>query len=163
MSRLMLPLLLSPSIAYRVHTVFCAECTNNFDYKSLGAFWSHRLSGMPGNVTRLLACDEGQLAKYKGLNLGPTFVHRNHGRMNHQRDPAEPAPFGSRQSDMSPSYNKPASIMHWVQESEEAKHVDYVLYIDADMLLRKHRRESNREPDHTPSHHAHLGILPVGL
>ena len=26
--------------------------------------------------------------------------------------------------------------MHWVQESEEAKHVDYVLYIDADMLLR---------------------------
>ena len=38
---------------------------------------------------------------------------------------------------MSPSYNKPGSIMHWVQESEEAKSVDYVLYIDADMLLRK--------------------------
>merc|ERR1719163_1718750 len=93
----------------RIHTVFCAECTNNFDYKSLGVFWSHRLSGMPGNVTRLLACDEG----------------------------GRPAPHGSRSSDMSPSYNKPGSIMHWVQESEEAKHVDYVLYIDADMLLRR--------------------------
>ena len=121
----------------RVHTVFCAECTNNFDYKSLGVFWSHRLSGMPGNVTRLLACDENQLATYKGLNLGPTFVHRNHGRVNHMRDDkgAKP-PYGSRPSDISPSYNKPGSIMHWVQESEEAKHVDYVLYIDADMLLR---------------------------
>ena len=34
----------------------------------------------------LLACDESQLATYKGLNLGPTFVHRNHGRMVHERD-----------------------------------------------------------------------------
>ena len=111
--------------------------TNNFDYKSLGVFWSHRLSGMPGNVTRLLACDPGQLANYKGLNLGPTFVHRNHGRMTHKReDDGQPPPYGSRPTDMSPSYNKPASIMHWVQESEEAKNVDYVLYIDADMLLR---------------------------
>ena len=32
----------------RVHTVFCAECTNNFDYKSIGVFWSHKLAGMPG-------------------------------------------------------------------------------------------------------------------
>jgi len=27
--------------------------------------------------------------------------------------------------------------MHWVNESAEARNVDYVLYIDADMLLRK--------------------------
>ena len=38
--------------AYRVHTVFCAECTNNFDYKSIAAFWSHNVSGMPGGITR---------------------------------------------------------------------------------------------------------------
>jgi hypothetical protein len=127
------------AVAPRVHTVFCAECTDNFDYKSLGVFWSHRLSGMPGNVTRLLACDEHQLARYKGLHLGPTFVHKNHGHLTHVRDPDEPkpAPYGSRPSDQSPSYNKPGSIMHWIHESEEAKHVDYVLYIDADMLLRR--------------------------
>ena len=131
--------------AYNVHTVFCAECSDNFDYKSIGVYWSHALSGMPGNVTRLLACDEHQLAHYKGLNLGPTFVHKNHGRITHKRDEAptplkyesgNAAPFGSRPSDSSPSYNKPASIMHWALESEEAKYVDYVLYIDADMLLR---------------------------
>ena len=144
--------------------VFCAECSNNFDYKSLGVFWSHRLSGMPGNVTRLLACDEQQLAVYKGLNLGPTFVHRNHGRVQHQRDDGgRPAPHGSRQSDMSPSYNKPGSIMHWVQESEEAKHVDYVLYIDADMLLRLPMDpvKMGVKPGVVVSEH--VGYLDVGL
>ena len=49
----------------RVHTVFCAECSNNFDYKSLGVYWSHALSGMQGNVTRLLACDENELLRTK--------------------------------------------------------------------------------------------------
>ena len=79
-AKLMLSLLptvalaLNPDGTPKIHTVFCAECSNNFDYKSLGVFWSHRLSGMPGNVTRLLACDEAQLRDYKGLNLGPTFV-----------------------------------------------------------------------------------------
>lgn len=124
----------------RVWTVFCAECTNNFDYKSIGVYWSHRLSGMPGGVTRLLACDEEQLKRYKGLNLGNTFVHRNYGRIQHKRRVPEGEthpPTGSRAQDSSPSYNKPGSIMEWVMHSEEAKSTDYVLYIDADMLLRK--------------------------
>ena len=74
------------------------------------------------------------------MNIGPTFVHKNHGHESHKRTlgPGETEfPAGARASDMSPSYNKPGSIMHWVQESEEAKSVDYVLYIDADMLLRR--------------------------
>ena len=69
----------------RVHTVFCAECTNNFDYKSIGAFWSHNISGMPGGITRLLACDENQMKTYRGMSIGPTFVHINHGHMRQQR------------------------------------------------------------------------------
>mmetsp|Transcript_5293 Transcript_5293/g.11496 ORF Transcript_5293/g.11496 Transcript_5293/m.11496 type:complete len:625 (+) Transcript_5293:213-2087(+) len=123
----------------RLWTVFCAECTNNFDYKSLGVFWSHKLSGMPGGVTRLLACDETQLASYRGLDLGNTFVHKNYAHITQRREGHSNGklPFGARETDGSPSYNKPGSIMHWVHESEEAKHVDYVLYIDADMLLRK--------------------------
>ena len=143
MRRAMLSAMLSSAAAAaapRVHTVFCAECTNNFDYKSIGAFWSHNVSGMPGGITRLLACDESQMKSYRGMNIGPTFVHINHGHMRQQRDllPGETKhPHGSRQTDSSPSYNKPGSIMHWIQESEEAKHVDYVLYIDADMLIRR--------------------------
>ena len=52
-SRLAMIQFLAPwASAYRVHTVFCAECTNNFDYKSIAAFWSHNVSGMPGGITR---------------------------------------------------------------------------------------------------------------
>ena len=98
---------------------------------------------------RLLACDDKQMANYKGMNIGPTFVHANHGHMSHKRTlgPGETEPpAGARASDMSPSYNKPGSIMHWVQESEEAKSVDYVLYIDADMLLRRPMDPVTLEP-----------------
>ena len=42
----------------KLHTLFCAECSRNFDYKSIGVYYSHRVSGMPGNITRLLACGE---------------------------------------------------------------------------------------------------------
>ena len=48
----MLAFLAPSASAYRVHTVFCAECTNNFDYKSIAAYWSHNVSGMPGGITR---------------------------------------------------------------------------------------------------------------
>lgn len=112
--------MLAPSPATRVHTVFCAECTEDYDYKSLGVFHSHNLSGMPGGVTRLLACDTEELKTYRGLHLGPTFVHQNHKRIWHTRalGPGETAhPFGAARNDSSGSYNKPGSIMHWVREA----------------------------------------------
>ena len=28
-----------------IHTVFCAECTSYFDWKSAGMFYSHKMSG----------------------------------------------------------------------------------------------------------------------
>ena len=77
------------------------------------------MQGMRGGVTRLLACDEAQLAGYKGLNLGNTFLHKNYARMTHTREKSKTKPpFGARETDGSPSYNKPGSIMHWVAESE---------------------------------------------
>ena len=71
---------------------------------------------MPGGVTRLLACDTEELKTYRGLHLGPTFVHQNHKRIWHTRalGPGETAhPFGAQRNDSSGSYNKPGSIMHW--------------------------------------------------
>ena len=121
----------------RLHTLFCAECTASFDYKAIGAYWSHNASGMAGGITRLLACDEEQLMVYRGLKLGPTFVHTNHARIKYTHPSGAARPPGARDADTSPTYNKAASIMHWALESPEAALVDYVLYIDADMLLRK--------------------------
>lgn len=105
-----------------VHTAFCAECTSNFDWKSIGMYHSHAQSGMPGRITRLLACSKAQLATYRGLELGPTFVHQNYGT-------------GVEGYDSSPTYNKPGSLMHWLLETEVEE--EFILYVDADMLLRK--------------------------
>ena len=49
----------SPSaLSQSLHTVFCAECTSNFDWKSAGVYYTHRVSGMPGKIKRLLACTD---------------------------------------------------------------------------------------------------------
>ena len=61
------------------------------------------------------------MSKYKGMHLGNTFVHRNYARVTHEREPPEgetALPKGALTTDVSPSYNKPGSIMHWVAESE---------------------------------------------
>lgn len=106
-----------------VHTVFCAECTTNFDWKSAGVYHTHRVSGMPGKVTRLLACSDEQLKVYpkKSLEMGPTFVHPNYINNPHN-------------GESSGSYNKPASVLHWSREAQIEE--EFVLFIDADMLLR---------------------------
>lgn len=106
-----------------LHTVFCAECNTNFDWKSAGVFYSHRVSGMKGPITRLLACSKAALAAYpdRALRMGPTFVHPDYFDNPHNNE-------------SSGSYNKPASVMHWTREANIRE--TYVLFIDADMLLR---------------------------
>merc|ERR1712232_984795 len=57
----------------------------------------------------------------KGLNICPTFIHKNYKFVEGYED--------------SVSYNKPAGILHFSHEADiEEK---YLLYIDADMLLRR--------------------------
>ena len=75
---------------------------------------------MRGKITRLLACSPEELLTYKGMDIGPTFVHPNyrHNPMN---------------GDVSASYNKPASVMHFSRESNFTE--EFLLFIDADMLL----------------------------
>ena len=47
------------------HTIFSAECSPYFDWQSLGLVRSHREAGMKGPITRLLACNDEDLKKYK--------------------------------------------------------------------------------------------------
>ena len=56
--------------AAKVHTVFSAECNPTFDWHSIALFHSHKTSGQPGGITRLLACNEDELATYHGLSIG---------------------------------------------------------------------------------------------
>ncbi|KAL1529318.1 hypothetical protein AB1Y20_000272 [Prymnesium parvum] len=104
-----------------MHTVFTSECLNvQFDWFATGVYESFRNSGMQGSITRLLACGEEELKQYKGLDLGPTFVHPNY-----RHNPLN--------GDVSASYNKPASVMHFTREANFTE--EFILFIDADMVL----------------------------
>lgn len=35
-----------------------------------------------------------------------------------------------------PAINKPAGIVHWLKHSEDARNVDWVVILDADMIIR---------------------------
>lgn len=35
-----------------------------------------------------------------------------------------------------PAINKPAGIVHWLKHSKDAKNVDWVVILDADMIIR---------------------------
>lgn len=119
--------------AASVHTVFSAECNPIFDWHSVGLFHSHKTSGQPGGITRLLACTEEQLESYGGLDIGPTFVHPN----LRDRDGMNYAAF-----------NKPASVDFWIKSGAVPAGVDYVMQLDADMLI------------HRPVDPAALGVKP---
>ena len=80
----------SRSGSANLHTVFTSECNNKqFDWFTVGVYESFRASGMQGSITRLLACSQEDLEHYKGLDLGPTFVHENHGRIPYSQTPNE--------------------------------------------------------------------------
>ena len=108
-----------------LHLAFSAECNSLFDWHSVGIFYSFEYARQHGNITRLLACSEEQLKSYPRamLEVGPTFVHRN------MRDDPLVDEVGY------PSYNKPYSLMAWLEAGDIEE--DYVLMLDGDMVLRE--------------------------
>lgn len=89
-----------------VHTAFSAECNHQFDWFAVALFYSHGLSGQVGAITRLLACSAHELASYRGLSIGPTFVHPN----------LRAHPIIDEEG--YPSYNKPGSLMFWLASAQ---------------------------------------------
>ncbi|PQM40154.1 peptidyl serine alpha-galactosyltransferase [Prunus yedoensis var. nudiflora] len=107
----------------RIHTLFSVECQNYFDWQTVGLMHSYKKAGQPGPITRLLSCTDDEKKKYKGMHLAPTFE----------------VPSMSRHpetGDWYPAINKPAGVVHWLKHSKEAENVDWVLILDADMIIR---------------------------
>ena len=80
-------------------------------------------------MTRLLACSEKELGSYPRTNLeigkgvGNTFVHRNM-----RNDPlVDEVGY--------PSYNKPASVMFWLDQVDVKE--EFIALLDTDMQLRE--------------------------
>lgn len=64
--------------AGNVHTVFTTECGNYFTWQALGMVYSHKKSGQPGKITRLMSCTDEQWASYPDKDLVPTHRVRSY-------------------------------------------------------------------------------------
>ncbi|KAM1014989.1 hypothetical protein EV1_044420 [Malus domestica] len=107
----------------RVHTLFSVECQNYFDWQTVGLMHSYRKSLQPGPITRLLSCTDHEKKKYKGMHLAPTFEVPSMSRH-------------PKTGDWYPAINKPAGVVYWLKHSKEAENVDWVVILDADMIIR---------------------------
>ncbi|CAO2818060.1 unnamed protein product [Amaranthus hypochondriacus] len=108
---------------WRMHTLFSTECNNYFDWQTVGIMHSYRKSGHPGPITRLLSCTDEEKEHYKGFHLAPTMEVPSMSKH-------------PKTGDWYPAINKPAGVLHWLEHSEDAKNVDWVLVLDADMIIR---------------------------
>ncbi|XP_073119444.1 peptidyl serine alpha-galactosyltransferase [Henckelia pumila] len=108
---------------FRMHTLFSVECQNYFDWQTVGLMHSYRKARQPGPITRLLSCTEEEKKSYKGMNLAPTFEVPSMSRH-------------PKTGDWYPAINKPAGVVHWLKHSKDAQNVDWVVILDADMIIR---------------------------
>ncbi|XP_022739358.1 peptidyl serine alpha-galactosyltransferase-like isoform X1 [Durio zibethinus] len=108
---------------YRIHTLFSVECQNYFDWQTVGFMHSFKKAQQPGPVTRLLSCTKEEKKNYKGMDLAPTLEVPSMSKH-------------PKTGDWYPAINKPAGIVHWLKHSKDAQNVDWVVILDADMILR---------------------------
>lgn len=108
---------------WRIHTLFSVECQNYFDWQTVGLLHSFKKARQPGPITRLLSCTDEEKKSYRGMHLGPTLEVPSMSRH-------------PRTGDWYPAINKPAAIVHWLNHSKDVDKVDWVVILDADMIIR---------------------------
>lgn len=108
---------------WRIHTLFSVECQNYFDWQTVGLMNSFRKARQPGPITRLLSCTDDEKKNYRGMGLAPTLEVPSMSRH-------------PRTGDWYPAINKPAGVVHWLKHSKDAENVDWVVILDADMIIR---------------------------
>jgi hypothetical protein len=87
-------------------------------------YYSHRKSQQPGALTRILCCTKEEYEKLSDAekNLVPT-----HWAPSYTVHP--------RTGDVYHAYNKPLAVLDWMSKTDVKE--DYVLVIDADMIMRE--------------------------
>ncbi|KAG6790026.1 hypothetical protein POTOM_006169 [Populus tomentosa] len=108
---------------YRIHTLFSVECQNYFDWQTVGLMHSFKKAQQPGPITRLLSCTDEEKKNYRGMHLAPTLEVPSMSKH-------------PKTGDWYPAINKPAGIVHWLKYSKDADNVDWVVVLDADMIIR---------------------------
>lgn len=128
-----------------VHTIFSTECNPYFDWQTMGLVYSAKKVGQPGPITRLMACDKPD---YKhNLKDVDTHTHPNWAKHPVTGDHYSP-------------YNKPASIVHWLENTEVT--AEYIIILDADMVIRNAITNDIVKAERGRPVSAHYGYL-VGI
>ena len=87
-------------------------------------FYSHRRSKQPGSITRIMSCTKEEYDRMTPAerDLVPTHVAPSY--THHPRT-----------GDLYSAYNKPVAIIDWLAKADIKE--EYVLVIDADMIMRE--------------------------
>ncbi|CAI5512516.1 unnamed protein product [Closterium sp. Naga37s-1] len=108
------------------HTIISPTCCCSKRpvlFPPVRSFPYSRRSKQPGPITRLLSCTEEQLKDYPNMDLAPT-----HTVPSMSLDP--------KTGEWYPAINKPYGVWHWVQHSPQAQQAEWVVILDADMVIR---------------------------
>ena len=85
--------------------------------------YSHRKSGQPGPLTRIMSCTPQE---WEALTEEQRTVVATHVAPSYTHHP--------RTGDVYSAYNKPVAVIDWLARNDVKE--DYVLIIDADMIMR---------------------------
>jgi len=107
-----------------IHVAFPTECGLYFVWQSIGMVYSHGKIRQPGPLTRIVSCtpEEWEAMSPEARDFVPTHVAPNYA-------------VHPRTGDKYPAYNKPMAVIDWLAKTDVKE--DYVLIIDADMIMRR--------------------------
>ncbi len=113
-----------PSHAKTLHTAVPTECGSYFVWQSIGMVYSHKKIKQPGQLTRIVSCTPEEWAD---MSTESREIVQTHVAPNYAVHP--------RTGDRYPAYNKPMAVIDWLAKTDVKE--DYVLIIDADMIMRR--------------------------
>lgn len=113
----------------QTHIVFSTGCTSYFDWQALGLAYSLIHSGWPSEtrLTRLMSTCDSDSSRLRSTNLPYMTTHEH---------PDFGDPLTNGLQDAYAPYNKPGGVAHWLDAVRSTLAGDYVLVVEADMLLR---------------------------
>lgn len=114
----------TPATSATLHTAVPTECGSYFVWQSIGLVYSHKKIKQPGQLTRIVSCTPEEWA---AMSTESRDIVQTHVAPNYAVHP--------RTGDRYPAYNKPMAVIDWLAKTEVKE--DYVLIIDADMIMRR--------------------------
>ncbi|KAG1673278.1 hypothetical protein FOA52_002558 [Chlamydomonas sp. UWO 241] len=107
-----------------VRVSFLTDCKMYSDWQSVAMVYSWKMSGQPGSLTRVMCCEEKDVANYSKDLLEEVETHI-----------APSMAYHPILKDRYAAYNKPEAVIDWLDKVTPEE--EFVLVLDSDMILRR--------------------------